>query len=160
MNEILILGLGNLVLKDEGIGIHVVQKLQSQQIPTGVDVLDGGTGGLFLIGTLQQYKHLILIDAALDDLTAGTVRRLKPRFSNDYPRLLSAHEIGLKDMIDAMLIEGNIPQINLLAVSVKNFQSLGIQLSPEVQHCIPQVIQLVYEIIEELRGHNNTNYAC
>ena len=64
MNEILILGLGNLVLKDEGIGIHVVQKLQSQQIPTGVDVLDGGTGGLFLIGTLQQYKHLILIDAA------------------------------------------------------------------------------------------------
>ena len=62
MKDILILGVGNLVLKDEGIGIHVINRLEKEELPLGVDLLDGGTGGIFLIGTLQQYKHLILID--------------------------------------------------------------------------------------------------
>lgn len=105
MKDILILGVGNLVLKDEGIGIHVINRLEKEELPLGVDLLDGGTGGIFLIGTLQQYKHLILIDATLDSRPAGTIRHLKPKYSHDYPLLLSAHEIGLKEMIDAMILQ-------------------------------------------------------
>ena len=93
MKDILILGIGNLVLKDEGVGIHIIHRLEQMQLPEGVDILDGGTGGIFLIGTLQQYRHIIMIDATLDSLPPGTVRRIKPRFSIDYPLLLSAHEI-------------------------------------------------------------------
>ena len=52
MKDILILGVGNLVLKDEGIGIHVINRLEKEELPLGVDLLDGGTGGIFLIGTL------------------------------------------------------------------------------------------------------------
>ena len=88
MKDILILGVGNLVLKDEGIGIHVINRLEKEELPLGVDLLDGGTGGIFLIGTLQQYKHLILIDATLDSRPAGTIRHLKPKYSHDYPLLL------------------------------------------------------------------------
>ena len=93
-DKILVLGIGNLVLNDEGIGIHVVNALNEMEIPQGVDVLDGGTGGLTLLETLQSYRQLILVDAALDNNPVGTIRRLSPKYSKDYPPLLSAHEIN------------------------------------------------------------------
>ena len=95
-DKILVLGIGNLVLNDEGIGIHVVNALSEMEIPQGVDVLDGGTGGLALLETLQSYRQLILVDAALDNNPVGTIRRLSPQYSKDYPPLLSAHEIGIE----------------------------------------------------------------
>ena len=148
---ILVLGIGNLVLNDEGIGIHIVHTLSQMELPRGVDVLDGGTGGLALLETLQSYPRVILVDAALDTRPAGTIRRLSPRYSRDYPPLLSAHEIGLKEMIDAMLLLGQAPQIELLAVSVRNCHRLGMHLSPEIRRAIPQILQLVFEIIKDLR---------
>lgn len=123
-DKILVLGIGNLVLNDEGIGIHVVNALNEMEIPQGVDVLDGGTGGLALLETLQSYRQLILVDAALDNNPVGTIRRLSPQYSKDYPPLLSAHEIGLKEMIDAMLLLGQAPRIELLAISVRQLSSL------------------------------------
>ena len=72
-DKILVLGIGNLVLNDEGIGIHVVNALNEMEIPQGVDVLDGGTGGLALLETLQSYRQLILVDAALDNNPVGTI---------------------------------------------------------------------------------------
>ena len=78
---ILVLGIGNLVLNDEGIGIHIVHTLSQMELPRGVDVLDGGTGGLALLETLQSYPRVILVDAALDNRPAGTIRRLSPRYS-------------------------------------------------------------------------------
>ncbi len=150
-DKILVLGVGNLVLNDEGIGIHIVKTLNNLSLPPGVDVLDGGTGGLSILGTLQQYRQLILIDATLDGNPAGTIRRLSPRYSRDYPKPLSAHEIGLKEMIDAMLLLGDAPHIELLAISVGNCSQLGMELSPEVQRAVPQVVQLVFEIINDLR---------
>lgn len=89
-DKILVLGIGNLILNDEGIGIHVVNALNEMEIPQGVDVLDGGTGGLALLETLQSYRQLILVDAALDNNPVGTIRRLSPKYSKDYPPLLSA----------------------------------------------------------------------
>ena len=148
---ILVLGIGNLVLNDEGIGIHIVHTLSQMELPRGVDVLDGGTGGLALLETLQSYPRVILVDAAPDTRPAGTIRRLSPRYSRDYPPLLSAHEIGLKEMIDAMLLLGQAPQIELLAVSVRNCHRLGMHLSPEIRRAIPQILQLVFEIIKDLR---------
>lgn len=150
MNEILILGVGNLVLKDEGIGIHVINRMEQEGIPNGVDLLDGGTGGIFLIGTLEQYKHIIMIDATLDDYPAGTIRCIKPHYSEDYPLLLSAHEIGLKDMIDAMIIQDAIPEIDLIVVSVIDVHEIGMSLSPEVERAIPRVIRKVHEVIAEI----------
>ena len=149
-DKILVLGIGNLVLNDEGIGIHVVNALNEMEIPQGVDVLDGGTGGLALLETLQSYRQLILVDAALDNNPVGTIRRLSPQYSKDYPPLLSAHEIGLKEMIDAMLLLGQAPRIELLAISVRNCHHLGMQLSPEARKAIPQVLQLILEIINDL----------
>ena len=148
MKDILILGVGNLVLKDEGIGIHVINRLEKEELPLGVDLLDGGTGGIFLIGTLQQYKHLILIDATLDSRPAGTIRHLKPKYSHDYPLLLSAHEIGLKEMIDAMILQEQIPEIDLLAISVQEVREIGMQ----VEDAILAIINKIHELIKQIKS--------
>lgn len=152
MSKILVLGLGNLVLKDEGVGIHVVQRMQRDTLPEGIDILDGGTGGIFMIGTLQQYDHVIMIDATLDTNPPGTVRRLKPKYSTDYPRLMSAHEIGLKDMIDAMIVQDHIPDIDLVIVSARDVQEIGMELSPPVEKALPKIMDTVNEIIQELQN--------
>ena len=147
--RILILGIGNLVLKDEGVGIHAIQALEKEKelLPSHVEVLDGGTGGVGMIGVLQEFDRIVMIDATLDNSPAGTIKKIKPKFSKDYPQLLSSHEFGLRDMIESMIVQENIPEIDLITVSVKNYQDIGMDLSPEVEQAIPTVLQMVKEMI-------------
>ena len=139
----LVLGVGNLLLKDEGVGIHVIRALEKEVLPPGVDLMDGGTGGLYLLNWLKDYEHIIMIDATLDDNPPGTIRVIQPRYASDFPPLMSAHEIGLRDMIDAMYLTGKMPDIVLIVISVVNINEIGMELSPEVEAVIPEVIQLV-----------------
>lgn len=64
---------------------------------------------------------------------------------------MSAHEVGLKDMIDAMVLQENIPEIDLVVVSARDVQEIGMELSPPVEKALPQVVDTVHEIIRELR---------
>ena len=65
--ETLVLGVGNLLLKDEGVGIHVIKALENEKLPAHVHLMDGGTGGLHLLSWLQGYDRIIMIDATLDN---------------------------------------------------------------------------------------------
>jgi len=139
----LILGVGNLLLKDEGVGIHAIRALENENLPSNVSLMDGGTGGLHLISWLQEYDRIIMIDATLDDNPPGTIRLIQPRYASDFPHLMSAHEIGLRDMIEAMSLMGNLPEIRLIVISAANINEVGTELSPEIQAVIPEIVQLV-----------------
>ena len=139
----LILGVGNLLLKDEGVGIHVIHALEKENLPPGISLMDGGTGGLHLLGWLQGYDRIIMIDATLDENPPGTVRLINPRYASDFPPLMSAHEIGLRDMIGAMYLVNNLPEILLIVVSVTNIKEIGTDISPEIQAIFPKIIQIV-----------------
>lgn len=145
----LILGVGNLLLKDEGVGLHVIQALEKEVLPDSVTLMDGGTGGLHLISWLEGYEQIIMIDATLDDQPPGTVRLIHPQYATDYPPLMSAHEIGLKDMIDVMILTDSLPEIHLLVISVANLGTVDTKLSPEVESAIPEVIRQVCHILHE-----------
>ena len=81
-----IIGIGNLLLGDEGVGVHVVRHLLEHcHLPESVDCLDGGTGSLVLLEPLQTADHIILVDATMDGAPPGTLRRLVPKFSSDFP---------------------------------------------------------------------------
>jgi hydrogenase maturation protease len=149
-NGILVLGIGNILLSDEGAGIHVVTRLEKEGF-NEADLMDGGTGGFHLLGFIQSYKTIIIIDASLDEFPAGNVRVLHPRYAKDFPRQLSAHEIGLKDLLDSAYLLGNMPQIHLVAISIKNFQEMGMELTDEVRKAIPVAMQSVKELINSLQ---------
>ena len=148
-NKILILGVGNLLMNDEGIGIQVVQDLEKEGV-SGADIMDGGTGGFHLLGFIQSYQTIVFVDASLDDYPAGTVRVLHPQFAKDFPKQLSAHEIGLKDLIDATFLLGQKPEFYLVAISVKDFQDMGMDLSPDVEAAIPEAVLKIRKLIKEL----------
>lgn len=140
---VLILGIGNVLMGDEGVGVHVVERLQEATLPDGVECLDGGTGSFLLLEPMQTAKRVILIDAAVDGAPAGTMRRLRPRFSKEYPRTLTAHDIGLKDLLDAFYLLGQPADVTLFAVSIDPLQDLSVELSPEVNAIVPEVAQSV-----------------
>jgi hydrogenase maturation protease len=148
-NNILVLGIGNILLNDEGVGIHVVTQLEKVGF-TGADLMDGGTGGFHLLGFIQSYRTVIVVDASLDQFPAGHVRVLHPKYAKDFPTQLSAHEIGLKDLLDAAFLLGNMPKIYLVAISIKDFQDMGMELTPEIEAAIPEAVKQVKKLVESL----------
>ena len=148
-DRILVLGIGNILMNDEGVGIRVVTQLEKEGY-TEADLVDGGTGGFHLLGMLQSYKTVAIIDASLDEYPVGNVRILQPRFAHDFPHQLSAHEVGLKALIDAAIATSNLPKIYLIAISIRNFQDMGLDLSPEVEAAIPAAMAKVKEIVEKI----------
>ena len=145
----LILGIGNLLLCDEGVGIHVIHALDSETtpLPPHARTLDGGTGGFHLIGEIQSHPRVILIDATLDDKPPGTITILEPRHAADFPPLLSAHEIGLRDMIETMTLTGPVPRMTLITISAANINEVGMTLTPAVAAAIPGVIAAIKKLL-------------
>ena len=145
--ETLVLGVGNLLLKDEGVGIHVIRALESETLPPDVDLMDGGTGGLHLISWIQDYKRIIMVDATLDSHPPGTIRLIRPRYATDFPPLMSAHEIGIRDMIEAMIWMEKLPEIQLIVISAEDISEVGMELTPVVEAAVPKVVEMIKQLV-------------
>ncbi|HQQ95651.1 MAG TPA: hydrogenase maturation protease [Cyclobacteriaceae bacterium] len=145
-NPVLILGIGNYLMGDEGLGVHLANQLKAEVDPGLADVLDGGTAGFQLMEYLESYPNIILIDATLDGKPAGTIQRIKPRFSKDFPSAMSTHEIGLKDLVEGLYLLGKLPNIDLFIVSIEKIQPLSTELSPEVSGVFPQLKRQIVEL--------------
>ena len=142
----LVVGVGNTLLGDEGVGVHVIRHLESRALPAGVELLDGGTGGFLLLGPMQEAGRVVLIDATLDDQPTGTITKLRPKFSSDYPRTLTAHDIGLKDVLDAFYLTGSDPpDVTLFAVTIPEPSGLTVDLSEEIDAVVPEIARQVLE---------------
>lgn len=147
---LLILGIGNYLMADEGIGVHLARIFEEESLPNGTDVLDGGTGGFYLLESFELYDHVILIDATLDTNPVGTIRLIKPRFAADFPRAMSTHDIGLKDLVSALQLLDRMPGIHLFVVSIESVQQQGIELTPEIQQIVPVLKEKVFQLANEL----------
>ena len=155
MKKILILGIGNYLMGDEGVGVHLAQRLEHEPLPPGVDVLDGGTGGFHLTHFFEDYGTVILVDATLDGQLPGSIRLLEPRFSKDFPKAMSTHDIGMKDVSEAMLFMGKLPKIYLFAVSIETLQQQQVTLSPIIEAVMPMLKAQVLDLANELAGNSD-----
>lgn len=143
----LVLGVGNVLLGDEGVGVHAVQALASAGTPSGVTVVDGGTGGFHLLSLLQEHDPVVFVDATLDGQAPGTVTLLRPRFASDFPRVLSAHDIGLRDLLESASLLGPLPRLYLFAVSVRFGDTLSLELSPPVRAALPELLHGIRRVL-------------
>jgi len=151
-NKILILGIGNVLMGDEGVGVHAIKELEKESFPPNVNLLDGGTGGFHLLEYLQEYPVIIMIDATMDGKPAGTISLIEPKFATDFPKSLSAHDIGLRDLIESTAVLGELPKMFLITVTIDSIQSMEMELSPEIEKQIPAVIGKVKEILETINS--------
>lgn len=148
--SILILGIGNYLMGDEGIGVHLTEELSKEELPPNVSVLDGGTGGFHLLEYFEKHDIVILADATLDGNIPGTIRLIKPKFARDFPQAMSTHDIGLKDMVSALQLLGTMPEIHLFVVSIESIQQQGIELTDDVRKILPQLKNQIRELVERL----------
>lgn len=157
-NKILVLGIGNLLMGDEGIGVHIIQELEKENFPENVQLLDGGVGGFHLLEYLHSGKKIIIIDAAKDGNPIGTVNKIKPQYSSDYPRTLTAHDIGLKDLIDTFYLTGKeIPDITLITISIEKLpENLTTELSEKMKKKFPEILNIIKK---EIYNAINENYT-
>lgn len=141
--RILIMGIGNYLMGDEGVGVHLAETLEGYTLPPNVDVVDGGTGGFHLLEYFEKYREVILVDATLDNNPVGHIRLIQPKFASDFPKAMSTHDIGLKDMMSSLQLMGKVPHIHLFVVSIESIQQQGIELTPEIAAIMPELIEQV-----------------
>jgi len=150
-NKILVLGVGNLILGDEGIGIHAIKYLENQDLGKDIDLLDGGTGGFHMLSVMDDYKTLIMIDATIDSKEEGSLSLIEPKFASDFPKALSSHDIGLRDLVETATLLGHMPKIYLITVSVTDISEVRMTLSEKVENSLPEVGKLVKSILKEIK---------
>lgn len=148
--RILILGVGNLILGDEGVGIHAIKYLETLDIKGNVELLDGGTGGFHILSVMEDYKTLIMIDATIDSKEEGTISLIEPKFASDFPKALSSHDIGLRDLVETATVLGHIPKIYLITVSVNDLSEVRMTLSKNIEKSLPKVGEMVISILGKI----------
>lgn len=146
--KILVLGLGNVLMSDEGVGVHVVRALEKHRLPENVECLDGGTGGFILLEPLQIAARIVLIDAAADGNPLGTVTRTTPQFSRDYPPTLTAHDVGVKDLLDVFYMQSGVREVILYAITIDPHQPISMSLSPLGAQAADEAVQRILAELE------------
>lgn len=150
-NNTLVLGLGNILLRDEGVGVRVIERLQEDyQFPGGVQVMDGGTLGLDLLAYVGDAERLLVVDALNLGAEPGTMARLE---GDEVPAFLSIklspHQVGLADLLAAARLTGCCPRELVLWGVQPGVIEPGLDLSPPVAG---QVEALVKRGLAELNG--------
>jgi hydrogenase maturation protease len=147
----LILGIGNILLGDEGIGVWVVESLRRcYQFPSSATVLEGGTLGLDLLPQLQDVSRLLVVDAVQLGGEPGEIVRLE---GDDVPRAIdvkvSPHQIGIKELLaTARLMGCEPPKVVLWGMEPERVQP-GADFSPKIAQALPQ---LQTSVLDELKG--------
>jgi hydrogenase maturation protease len=143
--NILVLGIGNLLLMDEGLGVRALETIEQRfEIPAGVELMDGGTSGMELLGYIQGRDALIILDAVTCNKLPGTIVRMEgEQVPALFRKKISPHQLGLSDLIAAANLTGTLPgKVVLFGVEPKDLGT-GLDLSAPVagilEHLADQV---------------------
>ena len=145
-NNLLILGLGNVICGDDGLGVVAAERLRRDfEIPVGVEVLDGGTLGLALLAHVTGADDLILLDAIRADAPAGALIRLDGDDVGPAVReRLSVHQIGVADLLDALRLLDEVPRRLVLLGLVPETLELAVERSPAVEAALDRLVNAAF----------------
>lgn len=151
--RITVLGVGNLLLSDEGIGVHVANRLMDMELPPGVRVVEGGTDGFKLMNVVVEADRLIVVDAVKGGGPPGSIYRFDIHDAPSSPDAYktSVHQIGILEVVHLSELIGETPETTIIGVEPKSLD-MGIALSPELEAKLPRIIDLVFEEIRRPFG--------
>jgi hydrogenase maturation protease len=148
--RIVVLGVGNILLSDEGVGVRAVERLQRDyRLPPTVEVIDGGTSAMEMLDDLAGADHLIIVDAVRSGRAPATMVRIA---DEDVPVFfktkLSPHQIGLSDVLATLELIGERPgRITVIGIEPVALDT-AMALTPQVEALLPKVVD---QLVKELR---------
>ncbi|MBI5140823.1 MAG: HyaD/HybD family hydrogenase maturation endopeptidase [Nitrospirae bacterium] len=150
---ILVLGLGNILMSDDGAGVEAATRLQKRFAPIpGLSIVDGGTLGLDLLPMIEDATHLLIIDAVVksDDSQPGEIVRIDgDDISAFFSTKISPHQMGMKDLFFCARLQGRMPKHAVLLGITAGSLDVGVGLTPPVATAVDALVDAA---VEELRG--------
>lgn len=151
--KVLILGVGNLLLKDDGFGVHLINALKDIEFPNNISVIEAGTVSHQLIPLLREMSHLIVIDVVEAGDTPGSLFRFSPddmQFPSE--QKVSLHQMSLIDVLRMAELIGGKPKTVIIGVQPKDVTSWSLELSDELEAAIPKVKDMVFEELKKIQA--------
>ena len=152
MKDIMVVGIGNLLMQDDGVGVHVIRQLEKLGLPEEIGLIDGGTHSYDLVDIFCEANKLIIVDAMQAGGEPGTIYRapleelgLKAE-AND---CISLHQLHFTDAMHMVNLLGHQPQAIVFGVEPATVD-LGLELSPKVAQKLPRLIELIQIEIQNL----------
>jgi len=149
--RVLVLGIGNILLSDEGVGVHVINRFQETfAIPDDVEVIDGGTMGLDLMPYFEGKSHVIVVDAmCADGQEPGTIRRFSGRqVMHMLGERISPHQIGLSDLLACTEVDSQLPEHVVLLGIVPESLDTGLEMTATIQTRVDVLVALLRDELE------------
>ena len=152
--DILILGIGNTLLSDEGVGVRLAAALAADGLPAGVRVVDGGTIGLALAPVVERAGAVLVLDAARMGRVPGTPHLVEGAAFDAFvhSRPATPHDVGLADLVRALALAGTLPPYRALLAIEPERLSLGDALSPAVAASLPAATAAIRRLLTRWRG--------
>lgn len=150
-SKILVLGVGNSILRDEGLGVHLARRLREEELPPQVEVYDGGTQGLELLGYLDDVAGLIIVDCIKAGAEPGTIFRFEPHEVEVIPKeyKLSFHDLGIYDFLQVAAALDMLPPTVIVGMEPAEV-TWGETLSPVVEARLDVLKEVVLKEIERM----------
>ena len=147
--KITVLGIGNLLLKDEGVGIHAIQALEKESLPKNVELVDGAVVGFDLLPIIESCDKLIIIDAIKTSDASGTIYEFDPRqIDIKKDAHISLHDMDFFEVPEFAKRYKRLPLTRMIAVVPKEIE-MGMELTVELKEKIPKIVALIKEEINQ-----------
>jgi hydrogenase maturation protease len=151
-NRKIVLGLGNTLNRDEGLGVYAVKQLEARlgKAYQQIEFLDGGVLGLNLLPWVEEASHLLVLDAINAHKEPGTLIELRRNEIPLYSGIkLSDHQVTFQEVLGLANFRGFLPEhLHMIGIQPSDL-SVGVDLSPEVAACMPQVIERAISVLQE-----------
>lgn len=149
--DVVVLGIGNTLMRDDGVGVRAVRFLfETYDLPPRVRLIEGGVAGLRLLPEISSANYLLIVDAVEGSGPPGSIYRLGPEnlHGREGP-LFSAHEFGIRELLSIAEFLGKLPRTRIVGVKPLETEIPGLDLTPMLREALPGVIAAV---VEELKA--------
>lgn len=141
MKNIVVIGIGNILLKDDGVGVYVIRQLENENLSSTIELVDGGTSTLDTLSYFLEYNKVIIVDCLKAGHKPGTMYKINPEEIKNYKKEnLSIHDVQILDVVKIANMMGKFPEVVIFGIEPQVI-SLDTELSENMKNKIPEIIK-------------------
>lgn len=143
-----IIGIGNILLQDDGVGVHVIKQLENDKSLSTIKLVDGGTSTLDMLGYFLDYKKVVVIDCLRAGLKPGTIYKIKPEDIKSYKKEnLSIHDVQILDVVEMANMMGKYPEVVIFGIEPEKI-AVNLEMTAMIVSKIPEIICNIKEELQ------------